>query len=49
MEGLRYYRDRCETEQAAQYESFYMQTFQTIDKVATDKETDKQMGVIRSK
>lgn len=49
MEGLRYHRDLCETEQAAQDESFYMQTFQTIDKVATDKKPEKQKGVIRSK
>lgn len=45
MEGLRYHRDLGETEQAAQDESFYMQTFQTIDKVATDKEMERQIGL----
>lgn len=49
MEGLRYHRDLGETEQAAQDESFYMQTFQTIYKVATDKEMERQIRVIRSK
>lgn len=49
MEGLRYHRDLGETEQAAQDESFYMQTFQTIYKVVTDKEMERQIGVIRSK